>query len=161
MAVEISGQLTIGADSLLGFGTDGQRSTFLPMVCEGTLIAFALTEVETGVNAKKIQAYVARIDREGTELGLFITKLPDADVISGDGQWEFDSSPRASTPLPQTTIPAYTASDASPRAATTARANVQRAASFWSAGGRPARNAAIVASSMPACRDRNVCPIVQ
>lgn len=28
-------------------------------------------------------------------------------------------------------------------------------------GGRPARNAAIVASSMPACRDRNVCPIVQ
>jgi alkylation response protein AidB-like acyl-CoA dehydrogenase len=60
LAVEISGQLTIGAGSLLGYGSDAQRKHFLPMVAEGTLMAFALTEVGTGVNAKNIQAYVER-----------------------------------------------------------------------------------------------------
>ena len=58
LAVEVSGELTIGAGSLLGYGTDEQKSTFLPMLSEGRLMAFALTEVGVGVNAKKVQAYV-------------------------------------------------------------------------------------------------------
>ncbi|MGH8141584.1 MAG: acyl-CoA dehydrogenase family protein [Steroidobacteraceae bacterium] len=58
LAVEISGELTIGAGSLLGYGDEAQRRTYLPMIAEGKLMGFALTEVGTGVNAKKIQAYV-------------------------------------------------------------------------------------------------------
>ncbi|MEM8713179.1 MAG: acyl-CoA dehydrogenase family protein, partial [Planctomycetota bacterium] len=58
LAVEVSGELTIGAGSLLAYGTDKQKSTFLPMLSEGRLMAFALTEVGVGVNAKKVQAYV-------------------------------------------------------------------------------------------------------
>jgi alkylation response protein AidB-like acyl-CoA dehydrogenase len=58
LAVEISGELTIGAGSLLAYGSDEQRRTYLPMIAEGQLMGFALTEVAVGVNAKKIQAYV-------------------------------------------------------------------------------------------------------
>lgn len=58
VAVEISGQLTIGAGSVIGYGSDDQRKTYLPMLVEGTLMGFGLTEVGVGVNAKKIQAYV-------------------------------------------------------------------------------------------------------
>ncbi len=58
LAVEVSGQLTIGAGSLLGYGSDHQRRTFLPLLASGRLMGFALTEVGVGVNAKKIQAYV-------------------------------------------------------------------------------------------------------
>ncbi len=58
LAVEISGHLTIGAGSLLGYGTEEQQKLFLPMVAEGRLMGFGLTEVGVGVNAKKIQAYV-------------------------------------------------------------------------------------------------------
>ncbi|MGA1522656.1 MAG: acyl-CoA dehydrogenase family protein [Planctomycetota bacterium] len=58
LAVEISGELTIGAGSLLGYGNDAQQSLFLPMISEGRLMAFALSEVGIGVNAKKVQAYV-------------------------------------------------------------------------------------------------------
>ncbi|MHA6690891.1 acyl-CoA dehydrogenase family protein [Devosia sp. A449] len=126
IAVEISGQLTIGAGALLGFGTDMQRGKFLPEIAKGRLIAFALTEVGTGVNAKKIQAYVetdangnyrlfadgsrnklwitsachgglvavaARIGKTGTELGLFITELPEQDVAAGEKDWEFRCEP--------------------------------------------------------------------
>ncbi len=63
LAVEVSGELTIGAGSLLAYGTDAQKSTFLPMLSEGRLMAFALTEVGVGVNAKKVQAYV-ELDEE-------------------------------------------------------------------------------------------------
>ena len=70
LAVEISGQLTIGASSLLGYGTDHQKSTFLPMISEGRITSFALTEVGVGVNAKKIQAYVEK-DEEGNCYRLF------------------------------------------------------------------------------------------
>ncbi len=65
LAVELSGQLTIGAGSLIGYGSDSQKRTFLPLVAEGTLMGFALTEVGTGVNAKKIAAYV-ETDADGT-----------------------------------------------------------------------------------------------
>jgi alkylation response protein AidB-like acyl-CoA dehydrogenase len=58
LAVEISGQLTIGAGSLLAYGDERQQRTFLPLVAEGRPMAFGLTEVGVGVNAKKIQAYV-------------------------------------------------------------------------------------------------------
>ncbi|MEZ5965908.1 MAG: acyl-CoA dehydrogenase family protein [Planctomycetota bacterium] len=58
LAVEISGELTIGAGSLLAYGTDSQRRTYLPMIAQGRLIGFALTEVGVGVNAKKVRAYV-------------------------------------------------------------------------------------------------------
>jgi len=58
LAVEISGQLTIGAGSLLGYGDEVQQKLYLPMVADGCLMGFGLTEVGTGVNAKKIQAYV-------------------------------------------------------------------------------------------------------
>lgn len=58
LAVEISGELTIGAGSLLAYGSDAQQRTFLPLVAEGQLMAFGLTEVGIGVNAKKVRAYV-------------------------------------------------------------------------------------------------------
>jgi len=65
LAVELSGQLTIGSSALLGYGSEQQRSTFLPLIAEGTLIAFALTEVGVGVNAKRVQAFVERDDEAG------------------------------------------------------------------------------------------------
>ncbi len=65
LAVEISGELTIGAGSLMGYGTDQQKSTFLPMVAEGRLMGFALSEVGVGVNAKKVQAYVEEDQASG------------------------------------------------------------------------------------------------
>jgi len=81
MAVEVSGQLTIGSSALLGYGTERQRSTFLPLIADGTLIAFALTEVGVGVNAKRIQAWVERdeangcwrLNAEGAREKLYIT----------------------------------------------------------------------------------------
>jgi len=81
LAVEISGELTIGAGSLLAYGTDAQKSTFLPMLSEGRLMAFALTEVGVGVNAKKIQAYVEldeesncwRVEATGPRAKMYIT----------------------------------------------------------------------------------------
>lgn len=126
LAVELSGELTIGAGSLLGYGSESQRRTFLPLVAEGTLMGFALTEVGTGINAKKIQAYVetepdgsyrlfaegahnklwitnarhgglaaiaARIGKQGKELGLFITQLPEADVAMEEQGWMFRCEP--------------------------------------------------------------------
>ena len=124
IAVEISGHLTIGAGSLIAYGSDEQKSTFLPLVSEGVPMGFALTEVGTGVNAKKVQAYVeqdaagdfrlfaegdnnklwitnatfgalvgivARIGKGGKKLGLFLTRLPDAN-IDADG-WSFRCEP--------------------------------------------------------------------
>lgn len=70
LAVEISGELTIGAGSLLAYGTDPQRRMFLPMIAEGRLMAFALTEVRVGVNAKKVRAYVEP-DAKGDGYRLF------------------------------------------------------------------------------------------
>lgn len=58
LAVEISGELTIGAGSLLAYGSPEQKSTYLPLIAEGQLMAFGLTEVRIGVNAKKVRAYV-------------------------------------------------------------------------------------------------------
>jgi alkylation response protein AidB-like acyl-CoA dehydrogenase len=58
LAVEISGELTIGAGSLLAYGTEGQKRTFLPLIVQGEMMAFGLTEVGIGVNAKKVRAYV-------------------------------------------------------------------------------------------------------
>lgn len=63
LAVELSGQLTIGASSLLGYGTKKQKSTFLPMISQGRITSFGLTEVGVGVNAKKIQAYVEKDEK--------------------------------------------------------------------------------------------------
>ncbi|GAB4151543.1 MAG: hypothetical protein Fur0037_20260 [Planctomycetota bacterium] len=65
LAVEISGQLTIGAGSLLAYGTAEQKKTFLPLVAEGDLMGFALTEVRIGVNAKKVRAYVEPDEQTG------------------------------------------------------------------------------------------------
>ncbi len=80
LAVEISGELTIGAGSLLGYGSEAQRRIYLPMIAEGRLMGFALTEVGTGVNAKKIQAYVEpdedgnyRLFADGARNKLWIT----------------------------------------------------------------------------------------
>jgi len=117
LAVEISGELTIGAGSLLAYGTQSQRRTFLPLIAQGRLMAFALTEVGVGVNAKKVRAYVepdphregyrlfavgdrdklwitnathgalaavvARLGKDGKEVGLFVVELPAADVERG------------------------------------------------------------------------------
>ncbi|MGB3965535.1 MAG: acyl-CoA dehydrogenase family protein, partial [Planctomycetota bacterium] len=119
LAVEISGELTIGAGSLLAYGTDAQKRTFLPLVVQGELMAFGLTEVGIGVNAKKVRAYVepdpatggfrlhaagdrnklwitnathgalvaivARLGKDGAQVGLFVTRLPAADVSAPDG----------------------------------------------------------------------------
>ena len=80
LAVEISGQLTIGAGSLLAYGDERQQRTFLPLVAEGKPMAFGLTEVGVGVNAKKIRAYVEeqtdggyRLFAEGAANKLWIT----------------------------------------------------------------------------------------
>src|SRR5688500_5078917 len=80
LAVEISGQLTIGAGSLLAYGDERQQRTFLPLVAEGRPMAFGLTEVGVGVNAKKIQAYAEeqadgsyRLFAEGAANKLWIT----------------------------------------------------------------------------------------
>lgn len=81
LAVEISGELTIGAGSLIGYGTDDQKRTFLPMLVEGRLMGFALTEVGVGVNAKKVQAYVEpdesgdgwRLHADGPRAKFYIT----------------------------------------------------------------------------------------
>ncbi len=88
LAVEISGQLTIGAGSLLAYGDAGQRRTFLPLVSEGRPMAFGLTEVGTGVNAKKIQAYVDeqtdgsyRLFAEGAANKLWITNAVHGGLI--------------------------------------------------------------------------------
>lgn len=126
LAVEISGELTIGAGSLLAYGSDQQRRTYLPMIAEGRLMGFALTEVGVGVNAKKIQAYVetdeagnyrlfaagarnklwitnahhgallgivARIGRDGDEIGLFVLELPEHDVGPDTADHEFRLEP--------------------------------------------------------------------
>ncbi|GGF58970.1 acyl-CoA dehydrogenase family protein [Alteromonas lipolytica] len=81
VSIEISGQLTIGASALLGYGTEQQRQTFLPLIASGDLIAFALTEVGVGVNAKRVQTYVEedkenncwRLHAEGARNKLYIT----------------------------------------------------------------------------------------
>ncbi len=70
LAVEISGELTIGAGSLLAYGTEEQKRTFLPLVADGELMAFGLTEVGIGVNAKKVRAYVEK-DPSGDGFRLF------------------------------------------------------------------------------------------
>jgi alkylation response protein AidB-like acyl-CoA dehydrogenase len=88
LAVEISGQLTIGAGSLLAYGDGEQRRTFLPLVAEGRPMAFGLTEVGTGVNAKKIQAYVEeqrdgsyRLNAEGAANKLWITNAVHGGLV--------------------------------------------------------------------------------
>jgi len=124
LAVEISGELTIGAGSLLAYGTETQKRTFLPLVVQGEMMAFGLTEVGIGVNAKKVRAYVepdpaldggkggfrlfatgdrnklwitnathgglvaivARVGKDGKQVGLFVLRLPDRDVTAADGQ---------------------------------------------------------------------------
>ncbi len=81
IAIEISGQLTIGASALLGYGSEQQCKTFLPLIADGNLIAFALTEVGVGVNAKRVQTYVEedsenqcwRLHAEGARNKLYIT----------------------------------------------------------------------------------------
>ena len=124
LAVEISGELTIGAGSLLAYGTDAQKRLFLPLVAQGELMAFGLTEVGIGVNAKKVRAYVepdpatggfrlfaigdrnklwitnathgglvgvvARLGKDGKQVGLFVTRLPAKDMSAADGvDYEF------------------------------------------------------------------------
>jgi alkylation response protein AidB-like acyl-CoA dehydrogenase len=88
LAVEISGQLTIGAGSLLAYGDDQQQRTFLPLVAEGRPMAFGLTEVGVGVNAKKVQAYVQeqsdgsyRLFAEGAANKLWITNAVHGGLI--------------------------------------------------------------------------------
>lgn len=88
LAVEISGQLTIGAGSLLAYGDERQQRTFLPLVAEGRPMAFGLTEVGVGVNAKKIQAYVEtqadgsyRLFAEGAANKLWITNAVHGGLI--------------------------------------------------------------------------------
>ena len=89
LAVEISGQLTIGAGSLLAYGDERQQRTFLPLVAEGRPMAFGLTEVGVGVNAKKIQAYVEeqpdgsyRLFAEGAANKLWITNAVHGGLIA-------------------------------------------------------------------------------
>jgi len=88
LAVEISGQLTIGAGSLLAYGDERQQRIFLPLVAEGRPTAFGLTEVGVGVNAKKVQAYVEqqadgdyRLFAEGPANKLWITNAVHGGLI--------------------------------------------------------------------------------
>jgi alkylation response protein AidB-like acyl-CoA dehydrogenase len=88
LAVEISGELTIGAGSLLAYGTEAQKRTFLPLVAEGQLMAFGLTEVGIGVNAKKVRAYVEpdpaggfRLFAQGDRNKLWITNATHGALV--------------------------------------------------------------------------------
>lgn len=89
LAVEVSGELTIGAGSLLAYGTDEQKKTFLPLVAEGELMAFGLTEVGIGVNAKKVRAYVEpdasgdgfRLFAQGSRNKLWITNATHGGLV--------------------------------------------------------------------------------
>ncbi|MFT6078240.1 MAG: alkylation response protein AidB-like acyl-CoA dehydrogenase [Planctomycetota bacterium] len=88
LAVEISGELTIGAGSLLAYGTDEQKKTFLPLVSDGELMAFGLTEVGIGVNAKKVRAYVEsdpaggfRLFADGDRNKLWITNATHGGLV--------------------------------------------------------------------------------
>lgn len=89
LAVEISGELTIGAGSLLAYGSEAQQRTFLPMIAEGQLMAFGLTEVGVGVNAKKVQAWVEpdpagqgfRLFAEGDRSKLWITNATHGALV--------------------------------------------------------------------------------
>jgi len=88
LAVEISGQLTIGAGSLLAYGDEPQQRTFLPLVAEGRPMAFGLTEVGVGVNAKKVQAYAEeqadgdyRLFAEGAANKLWITNAVHGGLV--------------------------------------------------------------------------------
>ncbi len=90
LAVEISGQLTIGAGGLLGYGSDEQKSLFLPLLAEGRLMAFGLTEVKVGVNAKKVSAFVEfdqpndcwRLFAHGDSSKLYITSATHGGLIA-------------------------------------------------------------------------------
>lgn len=89
LAVEISGELTIGAGSLLAYGNEAQQSTFLPMLAEGRLMAFGLTEVGVGVNAKKVAAYVEpdetgdgwRLNASGPRAKMYITNATHGALV--------------------------------------------------------------------------------
>ncbi len=88
LAVEISGQLTIGAGALIAYGDAEQRHTFLPLVASGRPMAFGLTEVGVGVNAKKVQAYVEeqpdgswRLFAEGAANKLWITNAVHGGLV--------------------------------------------------------------------------------
>jgi alkylation response protein AidB-like acyl-CoA dehydrogenase len=90
LAVEISGQLTIGAGGLIAYGSEEQKSLFLPLLAEGQLMAFALTEVKVGVNAKKVSAYVEfdeeadcwRLFAVGDSNKLYITSATHGGLIA-------------------------------------------------------------------------------
>ena len=90
LAVEISGQLTIGAGGLMAYGSDEQKSLFLPLLAEGRLMAFGLTEVKVGVNAKKVSAYVEfdklndcwRLFAHGDSSKLYITSATHGGLIA-------------------------------------------------------------------------------
>ncbi|MAM71725.1 MAG: acyl-CoA dehydrogenase [Gammaproteobacteria bacterium] len=97
MAVELSGQLTIGSSALLAYGSEAQQSRFLPQIAQGRLIAFALTEVGVGVNAKRVQAWVEldeqaqcwRLNAEGAQNKLYITSATHgglAAIVARKGQ---------------------------------------------------------------------------
>lgn len=89
LAVEISGELTIGAGSLLAYGNEAQKRTFLPLIAEGQLMAFGLTEVGIGVNAKKVRAYVEwdeggdcwRLQAHGDRNKLWITNATHGALV--------------------------------------------------------------------------------
>src|SRR6185436_618768 len=104
-----------------------QKRLFLPMIAEGALMAFALTEVRIGVNAKKVRAYVepdpqtggfrlfadgdrnklwitnathgalvglvARIGKDGKQVGLFVLRLPEKNHAPESGDFEFACTP--------------------------------------------------------------------
>lgn len=90
LAVEVSGQLTIGSSALLGYGDSQQRDHFLPAIAKGRLIAFALTEVGVGVNAKRVQAWVEhdeanqcwRLNAEGPCNKLYITSATHGGIAA-------------------------------------------------------------------------------
>lgn len=88
LAVEISGQLTIGAGSVIAYGSEEQKKTYLPMLVQGRLMGFALTEVGVGVNARMIQAYVEqdgngdyRLFAEGANNKLWITNASHGGLL--------------------------------------------------------------------------------
>lgn len=84
----------VGSHGILGYGTDAQRSTYLPqMACGDSIASFCLTEPECGSDAAALRTAARRKDDgwvlNGTKR--YITNAPYADVFTVIARTDPDS----------------------------------------------------------------------
>lgn len=86
------------AKPILEFGTEEQKQRFLPVIAEGGLGAFAITEPHAGSDGSNIRT---RFQPDGDDIvinggKIFITTGDVADIVLLFGKWsEFEDSPKA------------------------------------------------------------------